>query len=365
MNRHKNYTLLTMGFYKRTLRISRFKWRDRSKTPLYTQPAAHFAAQATEDALPIRSTLDVLHRAQVISPHIYADRAIVTICTAGYHCWLDDFLSSLARRGQVQNETICIFVLDRDAKSMAVIAHHAQRHFRGQLKAIHARSLAPIQNNIKSLIYSASRFITAKSYLCFEADMVILRSIQPLFHTLECSSSHLIHTTPGAGLPRWMNVYQWAEEHTHGTPEEINTMCGGQPHDIDKFHFGNGGIIAGQDRALVQLDRQLQKMQPRAQEWIDARPDVTWRDEFVFNLAVHELHAAAPLADHINTQLHDETTLRQLTTHGSGPSLHAYLGAQEITTLHFVGSAKQHQAHLRGHFAHQHADYRETLSTTN
>lgn len=64
----------------------------------------------------------------------------------------------------------------------------------------------------------------------------------------------------------------------------------------------NDGLFAANCAALLAVDATLRTM-PGAAAWLDARPDLGWCHQLLFNLALARLRCAAALDEAYNLQL--------------------------------------------------------------
>jgi hypothetical protein len=86
-----------------------------------------------------------------------------------------------------------------------------------------------------------------------------------------------------------------------------------------------------------------------ARRWISERPDVWWRNQFIFNLAVARLRCGIELDAIYNLQLHvHDADVREVNGH-----LEATWLDRSVRVLHFSGGGRRKYAELRGRFARE------------
>jgi predicted O-methyltransferase YrrM len=108
----------------------------------------------------------------------------------------------------------------------------------------------------------------------------------------------------------------------------------------------NDGLFAGGRTALLALDGAIRAI-PQASTWADGHPNVSWRNQFIFNLALARLVCGVELDSIYNVQLHgqDVEFLEQ------GSRLSATWRGREARVLHFSGGAKRKYPKWQGIFA--------------
>ena len=94
----------------------------------------------------------------------------------------------------------------------------------------------------------------------------------------------------------------------------LTTTYGGRPNDVHRL-LGtydaepayplvvNDGLFAGSRNALLAVDGVIAGMR-EAEAWLAERPDISWRNQFIFNLALARLDCGVPLDSTYNVQLH-------------------------------------------------------------
>ena len=86
---------------------------------------------------------------------------------------------------------------------------------------------------------------------------------------------------------------------------------------------------------------------PGAIRWVDAKPDVRWRNQFIFNLVLARLGCGIELDAAYNLQLHC-VDAEMSATHGR---TRAFWQGREIKVLHFCGTGRHKHPEHRGRYA--------------
>jgi predicted O-methyltransferase YrrM len=96
---------------------------------------------------------------------------------------------------------------------------------------------------------------------------------------------------------------------------------------------------------MLALDSTLRGM-PGAAAWLDADPRRSWREQFLFNLALAKLDCAVELDGRYNVQLH--TTRVESATNGPRPA--ATWGGRAVAVLHLNGTGRGAHPELTGRY---------------
>ena len=306
---------------------------------------------------------DVWQRALVNTKGIHGlDRVIVTLGSVGYGVWLDDLLGSIEARGEVDDVPVVVFIVGDAPDMERVCAYYATKR---PLHVIRAQPLVPVTPAIKALIYSLVRWVTAETYLCLELDMVVLGSLKPLFEMSENSNTPAMFGVRPADVLGAVNVPNWIVRCCEGKPDDGLKLigCGSQDYGERvlsflgyEMEFMNGGLMVGNHHTFCMLDAQMQIMSPFAPKWVEDAPfPVMWRDEHVYNIALHALSAAKPLKLGWNASLHVFDLRAAIVGEGKELDFTASITepypAQPVKILHFANDSKTHCIQWRGHFA--------------
>ena len=110
----------------------------------------------------------------------------------------------------------------------------------------------------------------------------------------------------------------------------------------------NDGLFAGCREALLNLDDAICNMSG-ASEWIDEGRRISWRNQFIFNLALAKLDCAIELDGKFNLQLHAQDVEFQ----DIGARLVAMWRSMPVSVVHFSAEGKLKYAEWQGRFSGQ------------
>lgn len=276
--------------------------------------------------------VDPLRRAEILrlAQESPVERCIATVGSPGYENWLDDLLGSIVAHGQCPEARLVVFFFG-DSPEVRRLAD------KYQALLIPCRALRPLSVNCKAVLYSVSRIIPARYFLCLDADMSVQDDLRPLFSALEALSPRMILVAREAHLTESLRSALTAIYGCRTPVEELSTYFGETPERTwsDPFVV-NDGIFAGSATALSALDAELRQM-PRAAEWVDD-PAVgyPWRNQFVLNLALSRMGCAVEIAPRFNVQLHRKSVSWSTGVRGDG----FITEGERVGILHFSGSGK-------------------------
>jgi predicted O-methyltransferase YrrM len=285
--------------------------------------------------------VDCLGRAELVLPlpTPRARRCIATVASAGFEGMLDDMLGSLVANARCADALLVVFALGDDPGCARVAAK-----YQALLVPCHPR--AQVNPMSKGLLYSLARVIDADAYVCLDADMLVLADLRPVFDALEAGPEG--------------NIYACREGNGHGFADlahALETAYGGQAADFTRLlntpagepgytFVVNDGIFAAGRTAMLSLDGAIRGM-PEAARWVDERPDIWWRNQFVFNLAMAKLCCGAELDSAYNVQLHVQDVEPWL----DGARLRARWRGRDARILHFSGGGRRKYPQWKGFYA--------------
>ena len=284
---------------------------------------------------------DCLSRVEFALPRVppRAKRCIVTVVSAGYADLLDDMLGSLWANANCHDALRVVFSVNPDEACERVIAKH-------RAISVRCSPLGPMNSTLKALLYSAARVIDAEYFLCLDADMLVLGDLGPVFATLEAcpDSSILACRETNGGYYRTLEQALTSVYYGKSTDlERILTVVG----DEGAYPLVvNDGLFAGRRSALLALDGTIRSW-PEAPVWVDEHPHNSWRNQFVFNLAVARLRAGVELDSTYNVQLFcNDAELGEHRGH-----VRATWQGKPVRVLHFNGPGRNKYPEWRGLFA--------------
>ncbi len=296
--------------------------------------------QVDESPAPMTQLFDCLSRAEMLVPHGLpnAERCVATVVSPGFEHLLDDMLGSLCANGGCQDALLLVIVLDGNEPCERIAAKYHTTVVRGQSRA----RLTPAS---KALLYSVARVVDARHYLCLDADMIVLGDLRPVFSALEaCPEGKILACREGNSL-----------ESNH-LGSALRVIYGGGDADVRQLAITpqeeayslvvNDGLFAGGRAALLALDGAIRAM-PQASTWADGHRTISWRNQFIFNLALARLQCGVELDSIYNVQLHvQDVELQQ-----QGSRVRAIWRGRQARVLHFSGGAKRKYPIWQGRFA--------------
>jgi predicted O-methyltransferase YrrM len=284
---------------------------------------------------------DCLGRIEVTVPAARprAARCIATVVTGAYAALLDDMLGSLFANSECQDALVVVFSVGDDADCRRIAAKYGALIIPCQLTS-------RLAVNIKSLLYSVARIVDADFFLCMDADMLVLQDLRPVFAALAaCPASSILACREG-------NTHFFRDlEHVltgayGGQPADIAYLLGTTNGEASYPLVVNDGLFAGSRGALLALDDAISRMR-NAAAWVDARRDIGYRNQFIFNLALARLRAGVELDPSCNLQLHTQDAELRLT----GGRVEAIWNGRPVRVLHFSGCGRNKYPAWRGHYA--------------
>jgi predicted O-methyltransferase YrrM len=266
-------------------------------------------------------------------------RCIATVVSPGFEVLLDDLLGSLSAYGNCPAVRVVVFVVNPDLNCKRVVAKHGAT-------MVVCRSEAAPTMAVKSVLYSAAHVVNAEQFVLLDADLLIVGDLRPLFGALEaCPLGSILACREG-------NTATYAR-----LDEALCALSGGQLSDLARLlgtrgHEGmyplvvNDGVFAATRGALARLDTELRGW-TEAQAWVRERPDIPWRNQFLFNLGLARLDCGVELDPVYNVQLNSQ----EAQPRWSRGRLQAEWQDRHVRVLHFNGTGRSKYADVRGHFA--------------
>ena len=242
---------------------------------------------------------DCLGRAEIMaSSHMQpVARCIATIVSPGFSGMLD-MLGSLNANGCCQDARLLVFAVDPDEECLRVISKYGAH-------LLICRSLTQVNKNLKVVLYSAACAFNAQYFICLDADTLILGDLRPVFAALEACAENTILVC----REQWHNSLQHLEqaliEIYDGQSSNFQRLLPELSGENNYPLVVNDGFFAGSRSALLLLDDLIRNW-PEAREWMDERPDISWRNQFIFNLSLARLGCGVELDSTYNVQLNTQ-----------------------------------------------------------
>jgi predicted O-methyltransferase YrrM len=285
--------------------------------------------------------LDCLRRAEIMVPSArpQTSRCIATIASNSFAALLDDMLGSLCANANCENALLVVFSLNDDERCRQV----ANKYGATVIPCIPRARLAV---NIKAILYSVARVIDAEQYLCLDADMLVLRDLRPVFAALDACPAGSILVCREGNAKGYRDLTHALTTTYGGRPSDIRRLLGTVDAEPAYPLVVNDGLFAGSRSALLAVDGVIAGMCD-AEAWLAERPDISWRNQFIFNLALARLDCGVPLDSTYNVQLH----VHDVDLHWSSGRIEALWSGAAVRVLHFSGGSKRKYPEWRGLFA--------------
>lgn len=268
-----------------------------------------------------------------------AERCIATVVSAGYEHLLDDMLGSLVANGGCADALLVVFIVGSSPECDRVIAkYHAL--------PIACRPVRAFKATTKSVLYSIGCIVDARRYLCLDADTLVLGDLGPVFAALDTLPAGSILAAREGNSRGYHNLAHILGHAYSGQSRDIAAILSGENGEADYPLVVNDGVFAGTREALLALDGTIRAM-PGAVAWVDERRGITWRNQFVFNLALACLDCGVELDETYNVQLHtSDVEVRSL---AGRPDVR--WEDRPVRILHVNGAGRNSRPELSGLYA--------------
>jgi predicted O-methyltransferase YrrM len=284
---------------------------------------------------------DCLKRAEIAAPprRPRAARCIATVATGSFAALLDDMLGSLRANGECDDALIVVFSLDDDPQCRRIADKYGA-------VAIPCRPRGRLGVNIKAVLYSVARVVDAEHYLCLDADMLVLRDLRPIFAALEACPNGSVLVCREGNNRGYRDITHALTTTYGGRADDIRRLLGSARNEGAYPLVVNDGLFAGGRAALLAVDGVIAGMH-EADRWLAERPDIGWRNQFVFNLALARLECGVELDPTYNLQLH----VHDIDLRWNGGRIEALWNGSSVRVAHFSGVGKRKYPQWRGLFA--------------
>jgi hypothetical protein len=284
---------------------------------------------------------DCLGRTEITLPEraLSARRCIATVASSGFDRLLDDLLGSVRANSNCMDTLLVVFLIGRDDACERVVAEHGA-------VAIHCARRGPPNATLKSVLYSAARVIDAEQFLCLDADMLVLDDLDPLFSAMDACLPGSLFACRETNSGYYRSVEHALTSIYYGDAGDLERIQGEKTDDGAYPLVVNDGLFAGDRAALLALDGVIRGW-PAAPAWVDELWHNTWRNQFVFNLAMATLRAGIELDPAYNVQLF----CNDAELHESDGRIRATYRGRPARVLHFNGPGRDKYPEWRGRFA--------------
>lgn len=323
------------GASRLELSVSTARWQHSHAVWLDPQLGGR-AAEVPRAFLP-----DCLARVEIElpAPAPRAERCVATVVSPGFAQMLDDMLGSLQAHGNCPEAALVVFAVEPDEACRRVAEKYGAR-------LVECRRSAVLNPTVKSVLYSAARVVDAESFLCLDADMLVLGDLRPVFAALDaCPPGSVLACREANGEGETTLGKALAEVYA-GKPADLAHITGRQRGESGYTLVVNDGLYAASREALLALDDVIRGWEG-ARSWVDERADVWWRNQFVFNLALARLKCGVELSSVYNVQLNSQDVEASV----SGGRARALWRGRQARVLHFNGAGREKYPELRGRYA--------------
>jgi predicted O-methyltransferase YrrM len=285
------------------------------------------------------SLTDCLERAAIwLPPELPpARRCIATVASSGFELLVDDMLGSLLANSGCHDALLVLFCVGAPATLAPIAAK-----YRAML--VYCDPLRPVGMSLKSVLYSIARVVDADQFLCLDADILVLGDLRPVFAMLDASPDGAILACREENRRAYRDLADAFQRLYYGDPNEMPRLLGeavaGYPLVV------NDGLFAGSHTALLALDSTIRAM-AELRAWMDGRPDIAWRNQFLFNAALAASGCGAELNPTYNWQL-NRRDVRIFREHGRP---HAESDGRRVAVVHFNGDGRGKHTEWHGSYA--------------
>jgi predicted O-methyltransferase YrrM len=295
----------------------------------------------TAPAITATRLVDCLERVDIHLPAepIIARRCIATTVSPRFEPLLDDMLGSLLAHGGCTDARLVVFAVDAGAECRRIAAKYGAH-------LVECTRRARVNATVKSVMYSAARVIDAEQFICLDADMLVLGSLEPVFAAMEALPPGSILACREGNSNHFPDVGSIFHTAYCAAPGDLRRVIGEDGGEGAYPLVVNDGIFAGTRGALLALDATIRGW-TGAPGWVDQRRDVWWRNQAVFNLALAHLRCGVELDAAYNVQLH----VQDAEMRWEAGRMAARWGGRPVRVLHFSGVGRKKYPSFRGHFA--------------
>jgi predicted O-methyltransferase YrrM len=289
---------------------------------------------------PLTAQVCALARTRIVlpTPPPRARRCIATAVSPGFSEHVDDLLGSVVANACCGDALLAVFAVNPDHECLRVAAKYGA-------VVVRCKPRTPINATVKSVLYTAAHAIDADEFVCLDGDMLALDDLRPLFAALSVHPEGSVLVCREGNRPRYANLAEALTSVYGGRPSDIERIGGG-PKDGSYELVVNDGMYAARREAMLALDGVIRRWR-RAPAWVNERPDISWRNQFVFNLALASSGCGVEIDPPYNIQLNDQ----EATLAWREGRISAHWQGRAARILHFNGLGRPKYPEWRGHFA--------------
>ncbi|MBS1722335.1 MAG: NPCBM/NEW2 domain-containing protein [Armatimonadetes bacterium] len=305
---------------------------------------------AMTDRMPKDTFVGVMGQIRLSVPDTLpsCDVCFVLVITAGYEAMAETMLGSLWEAGGCRGASVLIISEENNTECQRLAAKF-------NAHVAYVGCIAGKSFLVKSAVYSVARLIKAQTYIVLDADMIITDSLMPVVAAVSSAP-------PGNILV----CREQSEERNQSILAGIDH--GGHPYyghhgDVAKFGVSNelaahcpvfnGGVIAATRQAFLGLENAMRDTMPFAAYWERELPDVKWREQGIFNIALARTRRWTELSPVFNCQLAMSTNKVEFLEENRP---YATVNGVPAKIIHFNGMPG------REHYRHVRSTYRDGLT---
>lgn len=249
------------------------------------------------DDLRMKYLTDCLGRVEVLQnkQQKKSELCVATVGSPGFESWVDTLFASFVANAQLPDAAFVIFFVGDVSDEIQQIVEKYDACL------ISCKAKQRINQNVKSILYSVGRYIEASNYLCLDADMLVLEDLRPLVAAIDASPfGSVLLSREGnyaKNLKHAIQTFYWSD------PSLFPELLNGCYNQEDLYELVvNDGFFAGSRASLCAVDQVIRSFK-FGQVWVDENPDIKWRNQFIFNLAIAKLRSGQEVSGLFNHQL--------------------------------------------------------------
>lgn len=226
---------------------------------------------------------------------------IATVASPEYETWLESFLASLKKHGGCEDALVVVFSFNCSSHMKKLIDQYGA-------VCVNCHNLTQVNMASKSVLYSVSKVISARTYLCLDVDMLVLRSLRGIVEALSILPQHTVLTCRDSAN---ISNLEKALVGLYGSSRtELQQFAGRSALKLlDYPYVVNDGFIAATQSGMNRIDTVIRNF-PNAASWVSMKSNsIPWRNQFVFNLALAKLGSTVLMNDTMNWQLNHQEVI--------------------------------------------------------
>lgn len=263
---------------------------------------------------------------------VRARNCVFTVINPKYEKYFSAWLHSLILSGLRECADPVVLAHEPSDACRALAERHGVRLI--ECDVLYARN----GFDAKNVSFSIAQAVDAGGYLFMDVDTLVLGDLRPLFSPPLAGEDVLRAVRqfplrhPPVSLGRSMSAMYI------GGVEDLNFL-GISEEERAQYSAVNSGLWYATRKALLGIESILRSFMPSSARWLDGRPDIGWREEFLLCLALARLHCLEVIDPIYNVQLNimgGETRWEE-----DGGKQRLLWRNKPVCVAHFVGSTKE------------------------